>query len=185
MLYATVVSSDSEIDQIYRLNQQNLKQNLSQQEAEQEGFVTWLYSIELLKQMHQLAPSVIVKDDDKVIAYALATPKESRLFHRDLDTFLTNLEMVQYTSMPLQSYSFYLMGQICIAKEYRGKGVFAMLYHHHKEVYSNRYQMLVTEISVHNHRSQKAHEKVGFKTIHTYKDAMDSWNVVLWDWRQQ
>ena len=77
------------------------------------------------------------------------------------------------------------MGQVCIDKAYRGKGVFSMLYEQHKQSYSKHYQMLVTEISVHNYRSQRAHEKVGFKTIHTYTDAMDSWNLVVWDWRQQ
>ncbi|MGI8582907.1 MAG: hypothetical protein ACR2KX_11945 [Chitinophagaceae bacterium] len=36
-------------------------------------------------------------------------------------------------------------------------------------------------IKTKNYRSQKAHEKVGFITIHTYNDALDEWNVVAWD----
>ncbi len=58
-----------------------------------------------------------------------------------------------------------------------------MLFKKHKELYSGKYELLVTEISTKNYRSLKAHEKVGFTTIHTYTDALDSWNVVVWDWR--
>lgn len=47
-----------------------------------------------------------------------------------------------------------------------------------------KYELVVTEISADNHRSQKAHEKIGFKTIYTYHDAMDAWSVVVWDWRE-
>ena len=74
------------------------------------------------------------------------------------------------------------MGQVCIDKDYRGKGIFNILFQKHKEVYSNAYELLVTEISTKNYRSQKAHEKIGFTTIYTYSDALDEWNVVVWDW---
>jgi ribosomal protein S18 acetylase RimI-like enzyme len=95
---------------------------------------------------------------------------------------LDHLEHFNYQGKPLTGYSFYLMGQICIHPHYRGKGIFDMLYQKHKEIYSPRYELLVTEISTSNYRSQKAHERVGFKTIHTYKDAIDEWNVVVWEW---
>ena len=49
MLKATVVSTDDELFQIHCLNQQNLKQNLDKNILDQEGFVTWLYSLDLLK----------------------------------------------------------------------------------------------------------------------------------------
>ena len=58
-----------------------------------------------------------------------------------------------------------------------------MLYQHHKALYQQRFDMLITEISPANPRSQRAHEKVGFKTIYHYTDAMDAWNVVVWDWK--
>ena len=74
------------------------------------------------------------------------------------------------------------MGQVCVDKAYRGKGVFDMLYQHHKQVLKDRFDFVVTEISTNNLRSVRAHEKVGFKNIHTYKDAVDEWSVVLWDW---
>jgi ribosomal protein S18 acetylase RimI-like enzyme len=183
MLVTTQVHTPDELEQIYELNQLNLKQNVSPAEREQEGFVSWLYSIDLLEEMHQLAPSVIVKDGDKVVGYALTTLPAARAFHPDLEEMFYNLEAVHYKERSLFNYQFYCMGQICVAKEYRGQGLVNSLYQKHKELYRTQYDFLLTEISTRNPRSQKAHEKVGFRTIHTHRDSMDEWNVVVWDWR--
>jgi hypothetical protein len=182
MLYATTVSTKKELEQIQNLNRQNLKQNLSEHEMQQEGFVSWNYSFELLEKMHQLAPSVIVKEGNEVIGYALVTLKEASSFHADLKKMLMHLQPVTYEGKPLTSYRFYLMGQVCIHKNYRAKGVFPMLYHQHKISYGKEYELLVTEISTKNQRSLKAHEKIGFKNVFTYEDGIDEWNVVIWNW---
>jgi len=182
MLYAAEVTTQDELIQINKLNQQNLKTSLSNREQEKQGFVTWLYPVSLLQQMHAIASSIIAKDDDAVVGYALVTPVEASSFHPDLKRMIDNLEPLNYKGKPLSSYSYYIMGQVCIDKDYRGKGIFKMLFQKHMELYSNKYELLVTEISTTNYRSQKAHEKVGFTTIHTYKDALDEWNVVVWDW---
>jgi hypothetical protein len=183
MLSATIVSTKDEIAAIHHLNQLNLKQNLSVNEQHQEGFVTWLYSLELLEQIHELSPSVIVKDGQTLAGYALTTPIEARDFHPDLNDMFENLKQVTYNGHPLFSYSFYCMGQICIAKEYRVKGVVNLLYNKHKELYSNDYDFILTEISTKNYRSLIAHKKVGFKSIYNHTDATDNWDVVLWDWK--
>ncbi len=65
MLEATIVTTNDELIQIHQLNQLNLKQNLPEKEMIGEGFVSWLYSMTLLEQMHKLAPSVIKKKKKK------------------------------------------------------------------------------------------------------------------------
>lgn len=182
-MIVTEVTDPSELLQIHEMNRDNLKGNLSQEEQEEQGFVTWLYPLTLLQQLHELAPSIIIKDADAVVAYALVTPIEAGAFHPDLQTMIDNLETLQHEGKPLSEWSYYIMGQVCIAEAYRGQGLFNLLYQKHRELYRSEYDLLVTEISTANYRSQKAHEKVGFKTIHTYKDELDEWNVVLWDLR--
>ncbi|MGZ5189724.1 MAG: N-acetyltransferase family protein [Flavisolibacter sp.] len=181
-MIATVITSEDELFQIHQLNLQNLKYNITEVEKNREGFVSWLYSEELLSQMHQLAPSVIVKDGSRVAGYALTTLKESRKFHRDLETMFHHLESVNYNGKSLVDQNFYCMGQICVAREYRGKGIVDMLYQKHKEIYSKQYDFILTEISTSNVRSIRAHDKVGFIKINTYKDSIDEWNVVVWNW---
>ena len=183
MLKATIVTTREEIEQINRLNKLNYRKNVSPEERDKEGFVSWEYPVELLQQLQDSAPHVIVKDDEKVVAYALVAMKEAALFHRDLQAMFDHLYPIGYKGKLLATYNFYCMGQVCIDKDYRGKGVFGMLYQHHKKLYQDSFDMLITEISVSNIRSQRAHEKVGFKTIYSYTDEMDEWNVVAWDWR--
>ena len=184
MFYATEVTTNEELLQIHELNRENLKGNMSQQEQDEQGFVTWLYPISLLQQIHELVPSIIVKKDDAVVAYALVTPVEAGNFHPDLQAMIDQLETVTYKGKLLSTYNYYIMGQVCIDRDFRGKGLFNMLFDKHRELYSNSYDLLVTEISTSNYRSQKAHEKVGFTTIYTHRDALDEWNVVVWDWMQ-
>lgn len=183
MIYAAEVTGDDELLEINELNRKNLKGNIPFSEQESQGFVTWLYTPEVLDKINSLAPSIIAKDDDKLIGYALVTPIEAGSFHPDLQRMINNLESLDYKGRPLSSYAYYIMGQVCIDGNYRGKGVFTLMFEKHRELYSDKYELLVTEISTTNYRSQKAHEKTGFTTIHTYSDALDDWNVVVWDWR--
>jgi hypothetical protein len=184
MLQAILVNTTKQLEQIQELNQMNLKTRLSEQEQQEQGFVSWSYPLELLVQMNALAKSVIVTEGEQLAGYALTTLREASRFHTDLDIMFKGLEGLLYKGRPLFSYRFYCMGQICIAKEYRGKGVVRMLYDKHKEVYSGQYDFILTEISTRNIRSLIAHEKIGFETIHYHRDHMDEWAVVIWDWKQ-
>jgi ribosomal protein S18 acetylase RimI-like enzyme len=183
MLTATTVHSTEELEQIHQLNRQNLKQHLDARVQAKEGFVSWLYTADLLEKMHRLAPSIIVKDRDRVVAYALTALIESSAFHPDLASMFAHLEKLMYKDRPLFDYRFYCMGQICVAKEYRGNGLVQQLYEQHRACYGNQYDFLLTEVATRNQRSLRAHEKLGFHTIHTYHDAQDEWQVIIWDWK--
>jgi ribosomal protein S18 acetylase RimI-like enzyme len=179
----TIVTTDNELEQIRRLSHRNLRTNISEEQEKDQGFITWNYSFQLLKQMNEQRGHVIVKDEGNVIGYALVALKQASVFHKDLNTMIKHLEALQYKNKLLRHYKFYVMGQICIDDDYRGKGVFRMLYQHHKKLFENDFDFVVTEISTSNPHSLRAHERIGFKTIHTYRDALDEWNVVLWDWK--
>ena len=182
MLYPTLTSTTEELRQILQLQQQNLLQNIDDTEMRNQGFLTLRHDLETLKQMHDLAPAVIIKDDDEVVAYALTMLKECRQLIPDLEPIFTLLDNLNWKNNPLNSYRFYVMGQVCIAKTYHGQGLFKQLYEHHKNIYQPQFDLFLTEISTRNHRSMRAHEKVGFKTIHVHRDKLDEWAVTVWDW---
>ena len=182
MIYSTLVNNVNELKQILHLQQQNLKHNISTEEIGSQGFVTFQHDIETLQQFHKLAPSVIVKDDNKVVAYALTVVNEARDVFPPMESMFVLLESLLWNNKTFQSYRYYEMGQICVDKDYRGKGVFEMLYQQHKRSYSHLYDLLVTKISTKNHRSLRAHQKVGFETVIVQTDELDEWVVVAWDW---
>ncbi|RTL56105.1 MAG: GNAT family N-acetyltransferase [Sphingobacteriales bacterium] len=183
MLYPTLVSTDDELHQILHLQQLYLRGNNDATEEKEQGFVTVHHSFELLSQLHQLSPSIIVKNDDKVVAYALTMVNECRPLIPVLIPMFEMFDKINYNGKLLHEYKFYVMGQIGVHKDYRGKGLVQMLYDKHKEVYSPQYDFIVTEIATRNTRSIRAHEKIGFKTIHHFTDATDDWDIVLWDWK--
>lgn len=182
MLIPSLVYFKEDFDQVLKLQQNNLKQNLTTTERAEQGFVTLQHTIETLEQMHHLAPSVVIRDDERIIAYALTMTQECRRLIPDLEPMFILLDQLSWNNQPLNKYSFYIMGQVCIAKEYRGQGLFEKMYRHHKKTYQSRFDLMVTEISTGNLRSIRAHEKMGFKTIHTHRDELDEWVVTGWDW---
>lgn len=181
-MITTVVTTDDELKQIVELSAKNLRTNISKEQVLLHGFVTWNYSFELLKQMNAQHPHVIVKNKNDVIGYALVALKEAEKFHANLKAMIEQLESISYKNKKLEAYKYYVMGQVCIDEDYRGKGVFQMLYHQHKKLFANNFDFVVTEISTSNKRSMKAHKNIGFKTIYSYRDVLDEWNVVLWNW---
>lgn len=182
MLRATITETTDDLQQILRLQEENLAQNMDEDEVRSQGFVTIHHDLATLEQMHRLAPSVIIKDDEQVVAYALTMLQECRNLIPDLEPMFSSFEKINWENKPLTHYRFYVMGQVCVAKTWRGKGLFEMLYEHHKKIYQSQFDLLVTEIALRNGRSIRAHEKVGFKTIHVHRDSLDEWVVVAWDW---
>jgi len=183
MYSPTLVTDLSELMQIADLSRKNLKFHLTDEEKKLQGFITWEYSFELLKQMHEIAPSVIVKHNDQVVGYALTAFKETAAVQPEVVTMIEHLETLLFKDKSLANYRYYIMGQVCIAKDHRGKGIFEMLYQQHKNTFGSRFELLATEVSTSNHRSLQAHRKVGFQKINTYRDALDEWDVVVWDLR--
>ena len=182
MLYATIASSTDDLQQILELQRKNLRQRVSEADMKTQGFVTLHHDLNALQQMHDLAPSVIIRDQDHVVAYALTMLPECRQLTPDLESMFALLDQLYWNRRPLNDYRFYVMGQVCIAKDYRGQGLFDELFRYHKKIYQSQFDLFITEIATRNVRSMRAHERVGFKTIHVHRDELDEWAVVGWDW---
>jgi GNAT superfamily N-acetyltransferase len=182
MLNPTTVTSKEELQQILDLQHTNLVGKLSTEEWQDQGFLTVEHTMEMLEAMHNMAPSIIVKDKERVVAYALTMLRECREVIPALVPMFEKLDELQWNGKPMNEYRFYTMGQICIDKAYRGQGLFDLLYKAHKNTFSATYDLLATEIATRNKRSLRAHERVGFKTINVYRDTLDEWAVVVWDW---
>ena len=178
-----IANSPEDIEQILRLQQQNLKTNLSVAEALSNGFVTVRHEQNVLAKMASVAPQIIAKDENYLIAYALTMPEAFAALVPVLQPMFDSFKNLTFRDKKIPDYNYYVMGQICIAEGYRGIGLFDQLYAKHKTVCGEYFDLCVTEISARNARSLRAHARVGFQTIHTFRDATDDWHVVAWDWK--
>ncbi|QKZ12330.1 GNAT family N-acetyltransferase [Spirosoma sp. KUDC1026] len=185
MITITTVQSPADVQGILTLQQANLRQHLSLDAQIDQGFVTVNHDPEVLTRMNAAAPSVIAKDGDTVVGYCLTMLPE---FANDIPELLPLFESVNtivYQGKPMRKQAYYVMGQVCVGAGYRGQQVFDRMYQHQREVYSGQYHLLITDISEKNTRSQRAHERVGFKPLETFYDPTlrENWIVVVWDWQ--
>ena len=178
----TNVANDNDIRQILALQQANLSTRVSADTAASQGFVTVRHDFELLQKMNGTAPQVVAKLQDEVVGYALVMPPSFQDLIPVLKPMFLLFDSLDFEGKKVSAYKYYVMGQVCVAGGYRGAGIFDGLYHHHRLLFSNEFDFVVTEIASRNTRSMRAHERVGFKTIHYYQDKTDYWNIVVWRW---
>lgn len=183
MIQITTITKDDEIIQLLDLQQVNLPRNISKETALEQGFVTVQHNFDLLRAMNEAIPQVIAKDKDRVVAYALVMLPDFADLIPVLQPMFQLFSSIDCGDKKVSDYTYYVMGQVCVAESHRGLGIFDALYYKHKNLYSADYQVCITEIAERNTRSMRAHERVGFKTIHTFQDETELWNVVAWDWK--
>lgn len=184
MLSITTVQSQPDIQGILTLQQANLRKNVPLAVQVEQGFVTVEHDPAVLTRMNQAAPSVIAKDGNTVVGYALTMLPEFGADIPELLPLFALINTLDYKNQPLSTYNWYVIGQVCVADGYRGQHIFDRMYQHHREVYSDRYQLLITDISANNLRSLRAHARVGFQTLHEFHDPAigETWVVVVWNW---
>jgi ribosomal protein S18 acetylase RimI-like enzyme len=177
MIEARPVADDGELEQILDLQRRNLPRNLSADEIAGSGFVTVEHTLDVLRRMHALVPSIVAKNGTALAGYALVMPIECRSFIPVLEPMFQRLE-----ALGMLQRRFYVMGQICVAADYRGQGVFDLLYRAHRERLHDRFDAVVTEVAVRNPRSLRAHRRIGFEELERYRDATDEWVLLIWRW---
>ncbi|MBU8898691.1 GNAT family N-acetyltransferase [Corallococcus sp. H22C18031201] len=178
----TLVTAPAELEQVLTLQRENLRGHVSPEEALEQGFVTVAHTLDTLERMHAVAPSIIARDGERLAGYALVMPVETRAFIPILEPMFQLFDTLSWKGKPLGDYRYYVMGQVCVARDYRGQGIFDALYREHRASYADRYELCLTEIASRNTRSMRAHARVGFQPVTTYRDDTDEWVVVAWDW---
>ena len=181
----TPSQTDQDLAQILDLQKKNLAQSLSQDEINREGFVTVNHSFAGLKKMNSYEQSVIAKENDMVVAYLLAMTQQSKYDIPILVPMFEVFNQIIYRGRKISTYNYLVVGQVCVAKEFRGKGILDECYSEYKKRFEKKYDFAITEIAQHNLRSMKAHERIGFNTVHQYRESNGTdWNIVVWDWKK-
>jgi len=170
------VQFDTELHQILALQKVNLPNAISDTEKLEQGFVTVNHSFDILKAMNRGCPHIIATYNNDVIGYALCMLQQFKNDIPVLKAMFSEIDSV------INDNSYITMGQICIAKKHRGKGVFRGLYKHMKVELKSSYNKIITEVDSSNIRSLQAHYAIGFKHLKTYNSQGQNWELIVWDW---
>ena len=187
MILYTTASTDQDLEDILELQMANRPENLTDEELQKEGFVSIRHDFDLLRDLNAPYAHVIAKDNcsntGKVVGYTLSM---LRTFDRDriplLEGLIAKANASTYNGRPIQDRNYIVMGQVCIHKEYRRKGIFGGLYEKMKTTLSPSFDCIITCVSDRNPRSLRAHAKVGFHCVHRYSSHGENWEILLWDW---
>lgn len=179
------IQSEAELQQILDLQTRNLPDKISLEEKSAEGFVTIRHDLAILKAMNAPYPHVVARSNGQIVGFALVMLRQ---FERKIPFLIPMFELInslEYKGKILGDSNYFIMGQICIEKAFRGKGIFGGLYHALRRQMIPHFPMIITEVASKNSRSIRAHEKVGFQNIKTYStEDGEEWKVLLWDWEK-
>jgi GNAT superfamily N-acetyltransferase len=175
------LAQPQDLPEILRLQSVNLPENISAEEYAEQGFVTVHHTLDILQTMHALAPSVVAFSGAQLAGYALVMPVSCGPLIPVLQPMIASFDRLSFKGRALSEQRYYVMGQVCVARPFRGQGVFDALYAGHAREYGGTYDCTVTEISLKNPRSMRAHQRVGFGEIQRQRDEHGEWSIVAWD----
>lgn len=182
----TLVSQPHDVELILALQAANHRDRVDAVTAASDGFTTVLHDPAVLRAMNERHPSAIAKSGAALAGYCLMMPQGFRDRVPILQPMFAQIEQLQWRGKALAGDpGWFVMGQVCVAREFRGLGVFDGLYHQLRRAYAGQFHLTVTEVSQRNMRSLRAHRRVGFETLHVYPDSVadDVWELMAWDWR--
>jgi predicted GNAT superfamily acetyltransferase len=183
MITYTTSKSIEDLAGIIELQKKNLRSNLTKEEIEREGFVTVMHSLKDLTKMNAFEHSVIAKRGGKIIAYLIAMTSKSKADIPVLIPMFANFDNIRLHNKALSAYNYIVVGQVCVAKGFRGQGILDNCYAEYKKQFNGKYDFAITEIATKNLRSINAHKRIGFTEICRYKAPdNEEWSIVIWEW---
>ncbi|MEM8527515.1 MAG: GNAT family N-acetyltransferase [Bacteroidota bacterium] len=179
----TTASTDQDLHQILALQQLNLPKNISIEESRTQGFLTVEHDFEILKSMNEACPHIIAKVEEQVVGYTLVMLEQFKDRIPILVPMFEKVNQLAWNNCIIGEMEYFIMGQVCVEKAWRGKGIFSGLYRQMKTELAERFDCIITEIATRNTRSMRAHEKVGFEVLEIYEGEIEEWAIVGWDWK--
>lgn len=168
-----------ELNAILKLQEQNLREVLSSEQKQKEGFVTVKHDFKMLKEMNEVCAHCIAKHKGEVVGYALSMLQGLK---KDIPLLVPMFkEIDKALKEQNRKVNYIAMGQICVDKRQRGKGVFRGLYSFMAEELKYDFDAIITGVDTKNTRSSNAHKAVGFKAIKKYTSNNQLWEIISLD----
>lgn len=166
-------ASEADLNQILALQRANLPGNISSEDKKKEGFVTVSHTFDLLKTMNDACSHIVAKSEGIVIGYALCMHPR---FANEIEVLRPMFDEINALHPKIKNYI--VMGQICIAKAFRGQGAFRKLYQTMRVAVQPEFEQIITEVDADNMRSLRAHHAVGFEELKTYRSGEQNWKLL-------
>ncbi len=178
----TATCNPQDLDDIRALGSANQLQHVPEGEHGSHGFLSMNYTLTQLAGMCDPYPHVVAKLAGRVVGYALVMLPHHRAEYPALRSMFDSIDLGVFNEKPVRQQRYVVMGQVCVAQDCRGQGVFEGLYHRFREQLRADFDLVVTEVSTRNLRSLRAHQNVGFRPLQLPPAPDEGWHVIAWDW---
>ena len=152
--YRRAVAGDYQ--EILQLQSANYIANLTEEER-QRGFLSAKFSLEQTAQIAEDLGITIAVLDDRVAGFLCAFRNEFPSGSPVIAEMLRSFPLFRFEDRPLSSFVGYIYGPVCIAREYRGRGLLRGLYEAQKTDLAGRFEIGVAFVSRTNPHSLRAH----------------------------
>lgn len=151
--------SEKELKGILELQNKNHYSSLTSVELNAEGFLTCTHSLELLKDFNKVAPYIIALCNNKVVGYLLTMTAVAEIQIPFLEPMFNEFRNLKFQEKTISDYKYLIVGQVCLARNFRGQGVLGELYDFYIKTHANKFDFAITEIATRNKPSLNAHKK--------------------------
>jgi predicted GNAT superfamily acetyltransferase len=152
--YRRAVAADYR--QILQLQSANYIANLTGEERK-TGFLSAQFSLEQTAQIAQDLGTTVAILDQQVAGFLCAFRNEFPSGSPVIAEMLLSYPVFRFEDRPLSSFSSYIYGPVCIAREYRGRGLLRGLYEAQKKDLAGQFEIGVAFVSHSNAHSLHAH----------------------------
>jgi hypothetical protein len=142
--------------QILQLQSANYIANLTEEERK-SGFLSAQFSLEQTAQIAGDLGITIGVLDDRVAAFLCAFRNEFPSGSPVIAEMLLKYPVFRFEDRPLNSFSTYIYGPVCIAREWRGRGMLRGLFEAQKKDLAGQFEIGVAFVSRSNAHSLYAH----------------------------
>ncbi|HGW5374936.1 TPA: hypothetical protein ACNIJL_003945 [Pseudomonas aeruginosa] len=158
----------SDIKTILELQEANLLENMSSEEARAHGFLRTRLSQDNMEYLIDKNWIFVGKIEGRIVSYILGGDWS---FFRQWEIFevmCSRLEDKEVAGIKLSLMNTYQYGPVCISRENQGVGIFRKLLFTLFRQFSIDYRMAITFINSENVRSLAAHRREGMEVIDTF-----------------
>lgn len=173
MLSIEPAATEEDLQAILELQARNMPEVVGDGALASDGFVSVRHDLALLRTLHASSPHIIARHEGAVVGYALGMSR----------TYSNTIEMLRGVFLRIEELEnvasdYVVCGQVCVAKNSRGQGIFRRLYQEMGRYYAKDYSAIITAIDERNERSLGAHFAVGFEQLLRFADSGRTWVIV-------
>jgi hypothetical protein len=141
---------------ILTLQSTNYIENLSE-EQRQTGFMSAQFTAEQTARIAEDLGTTVAEVNDRIGGFLCAIRPDFDTGSPVIAAMLGAYDRLFFQGSPLSAYTSYIYGPVCIAAQYRGRGLLRGLYNAQKRELAGRYEAGVAFVSRDNPHSLSAH----------------------------